>query len=140
MRIDNFLFFVWLLLPLLIWLLNIAIRRRLQYGGQFLIAVFSGYVVYVVGMFLLDAQLESEYMAFDLNSDGNITGDELTPEAEVAQHNLIADAGRATAPIFGFPLTAFWTTICLRPLSMLELWLWPSKSNDVDSGEKPSTK
>ncbi len=59
------------------------------------------YATLLFGVHLVDARLESELNAFDLNGDGFFTREEMNPAQEAAMARFVNDTGRALAPITG---------------------------------------
>jgi hypothetical protein len=80
-----------------------------------------GYLLFASCAWAADVMLEQRMNRFDLDGDGGIGGDELTPEAQQAMDDWANDTGRRLAIFTGFPLSAIWAAICLIPLCMGEL-------------------
>ena len=101
---------IWLALPALAWIVNLCTGKRIHPALLYVLMGILGYVVLLVSVWALDAQLEAEMNSYDLDGDGGFSGAELTPEAELAMEEWASDTGRTFAPIFGVPITAIWYT------------------------------
>ena len=102
---------LWAALPVITWIGNLSVRKRVHPAILYFATGVAGYVVLLVAVWAVDAKLEAEMNAFDLNGDGSFSGAELTPAAERAMEEWSSDTGRTFAPIFGVPITAIWYTI-----------------------------
>jgi hypothetical protein len=133
----NSLFGLWLFLPPTMWLLRLVANRRIQMLVLYLCTVVIGYFLFVGCAWAADTMLEQKMNSFDLDGDGAIGGDELTPEAQQAMDDWASDTGRTLAIFTGLPLTAIWAALCLIPLGVAE-WivrrLVSSRKPEVTSG------
>ena len=91
--------------PAIAFLANLFKKKRIHSMLLYLIACAVGYIVLLVGVWSVDQHLEGEMHSFDLDKDGGIGGDELTPEAQAAMDEWASDTGRSFAPIIGIPMT-----------------------------------
>ena len=111
---------LWFGLPLLLWLARLLANRRIHGFLLYLGTVLVGYFVFVGSAWTADFVLEQKMNRFDLDGDGGISGDELTPAAEQAMDEWASDTGRTFAVFTGLPVTAIWAAICLSPLCLGE--------------------
>lgn len=102
----------WPLVPAIVYFVSLFKKKRIHPALLYLLACVVGYVVLLFGVWATDQYLEAKMNSFDLDLDGGIGGDELTPEADAAIDEWASDTGRAFAPVIGFPLTAIWTAMC----------------------------
>lgn len=91
--------------------MNLGTGKRIHLAILYVLTGILGYVVLLMSVWALDARLEAEMNAFDLDGDGGFSGAELTPAAERAMEEWSSDTGRLFAPIFGIPITGIWYTI-----------------------------
>ncbi len=103
-----FLMIVWFTLPIMSWFANLCFDKRIHPVLLYPLAAIVGYLILVSSVWMADAQLTAEMNQYDLDGDGGIGGDELTPEAERAIDEWASDTGRTMAPFLGVPLTAIW--------------------------------
>jgi hypothetical protein len=119
------------------WLLRLVANRRIHILVLYLFAVVIGYFLLVGSAWVADIVLEQKMNSFDLDGDGGIGGDELTPEAQQAMDDWASDTGRTFAIFMALPLTAIWAALCLIPLGFGE-WivrrLISSRNPEVTSG------
>ena len=129
----------WVVLPFAMWLYRLTAQRRvhgfLLYAG----VVVVGYVLFVGCAWTADVALEQRMNSFDLDGDGGIGGEELTPEAQEALDAWASDTGRSLAIFTGLPLTGIWAAVCLVPLCGGE-WMYrrlvrPSQPATTSAGE-----
>jgi hypothetical protein len=111
--------------PLIFWLLNVFLLRRLHWLLLFGIAWITCYAVLMTAVAAVETELERELYRFDLNADGSFSENELTPEAERAFDAVTADTGRTFAPITGVPITCVWTMICFAVIAPVD---WTARS------------
>ena len=109
--ISSILSSLWIGLPVLAWIGNLLIRKRMHPALLFVLTGVAGYVVLLASVWALEVQLEAEMNSYDLDGDGAFRGAELTPAAERAMAEWSSDTGRTFAPIVGIPLTAAWYSI-----------------------------
>ena len=116
--VANALILIWFALPIPIWVAHLCIRRWLPpmllyilTGLLILFTAAAGYATLFASVWTIDAQLEAEMNRFDLDGDGGIGGDELTPEAQRAAEAWASDTGRTMAMVFGLPITVVWYAI-----------------------------
>lgn len=95
-----------------IWLI---VRRRTKVGQWFLSFMITSVVCYVIllpSVWLRGIQLRNELAEYDLDGDGNMADEVMTPEMEQAMDNFFSDTGRTLAPITGLFLcpmySGFW--------------------------------
>ena len=118
----NSLMLLWAVLPLLAWFFRLFVPRRIHGILLYISTVAVGYFLFVGCAWTSDILLEQRMNSFDLDGDGGIGGDELTPEAQEAMDDWASDTGRTLAVFTGFPITAIWAAICLTPLCIGE-WI-----------------
>ena len=103
--------FVWLVLPLIVWMINRFTGKRFHGMALFLIASIAGYVILLASVFLIDAEIAADLKRFEE------IGDDFSPEAIRARARFSNDTGRALAPFTGIPMTAVWYGIVFGALS-----------------------
>lgn len=116
-------FFIFLLffIPLL---QTVAYKRFLKTTpNPLLISVMSSIAIFLLillSVFISERNLQSELNAFDLNGDGFFSGEELTPEQDVAVMRVTSDTARTFAPITGgiFCFLYFIVQYCLLKFSV----------------------
>ena len=128
--LSNSLILLWVGLPLMMWLFRLVVPKRIHLIILYIFTVVIGYFVFVGCAWASDVLLEQRMNSFDLDGDGGIGGDELTPEAQKAIDEWASDTGRTMAPIFGAPLTAIWYTILFSFLFGGE-WVTKSLINEI---------
>ena len=109
--ISSVLFFLWVTLPILAWIANLAVGKRVHPAILYFVTCIAGYFLLLATVWAIDAELEAKMNSFDLNGDGAFSGAELTPACDQAMAEWSSDTGRAFAPILGVPYTALWYTI-----------------------------
>jgi hypothetical protein len=72
---------------------------------------------------LIDASLEKELYAFDLNGDGVFSGLEINPAQQEAMANFVNDTGRAMAPITGAIFSVTYIAISFT-VYFFASWAW----------------
>ena len=113
---------LWLALPLTVWLARLMSGKRIHGVFLFGICVFLGYFAFVGTAWTADAMIQQRLDSFDLNGDGDISGDENTPEAQEAMDDWASDTGRTLAIFTGLPITGIWAAFSLTPLCLVE-WI-----------------
>lgn len=118
---------IWLILfwgafPLLAWILRFFIPMRIHGIILYIITLVVGYCLFVGCARVSDVVIEQRMNSFDLDGDGGIGGNEMTPEAQAAIDDWASDTGRTFAIFIALPLTAIWSAICLTPLCLGE-WI-----------------
>jgi len=111
MILEQALFFVTLLVP---WVIFVANAKLFLGKHKVILAIVSIAFVYaslMLQVHLIDARLEKELYAFDLNGDGVFSGLEINPAQEKAMANLVNDTGLAMAPITGAIFSVLYTAI-----------------------------
>ena len=81
----------WFILPIIAWVGMLCTRRRLHpvlLVGLCVLTMMVGYFALLTAVWIVDVQLEAHMNSFDLDGDGGIGGDELTPEAEARQTGM----------------------------------------------------
>jgi hypothetical protein len=111
MILENILFVATLLFPWAIVIANICLFRGKFKLVAVLLSVVLVYAALLLQVHLVDARLERELYAFDLNSDGVFSGTEITAAQEAAMAALVNDTGRALAPISGAIFSFLYTGI-----------------------------
>jgi hypothetical protein len=112
-----------LLLPWAIFIANVRFFRGEHKIVSALASVMLVYIVLILQVHLIDARLETELYAFDLNGDGVFTGAEIVPAQEAAMADWANDTARAMAPITGAIFSALYTLISFT-ICFLGSWLW----------------
>ena len=111
MILEQALFAISLLAP---WAILVANAKLFLGKHKVILAIVSVAFVYaslMLQVHLIDARLEKELYAFDLNGDGVFSGLEINPAQEEAMANLVNDTGRAIAPITGAIVSVLYTAI-----------------------------
>lgn len=123
MLLEKSLFVITLLLPLVIFISN----NKFFQGKRKLFSVIASIVFVYVALLLqvhfMDARLEKELYAFDLNGDGVFSGIEIKPDQEAAMSSLVNDTGRALAPITGAIFSVLYSLAAFIFVSFAT-WLW----------------
>lgn len=123
MLLEKSLFVITLLLP---WVIFISNNKFFQ-GKRKLFSVIASIVFVYVALLLqvhfIDARLEKELYAFDLNGDGVFSGIEINPDQEAAMSSLVNDTGRAMAPITGAIFSVLYSFAAFVFVSSAS-WLW----------------
>jgi hypothetical protein len=123
MILSRLLVFAFAATPLSMWLLNVFMfRRRIYPIILFTLAFLIGYVVLLMAVAALDAELDYELHRHDINGDGALSGEELTAEAERAMDAVTSDTGRNFAAVTGIPITFLWTTLNFTVIGVVD-WL-----------------
>lgn len=111
MILEQALFVITLLAP---WA-TLVVNAKLFLGKHkvifAMVSVAFVYASLMLQVHLIDARLEKELYAFDLNGDGVFSGLEINPAQEEAMANLVNDTGRAMAPITGAVFSVLYTAI-----------------------------
>lgn len=83
-----------------------------KYRGQLSLAAKISIFVFVItysfvmyGALITDIYLSYKLEQFDLDGDGMFSGEEVTPEQELALKKVVSDTGRVFAPITGLVLS-----------------------------------
>lgn len=110
MLITNILQIAFYFCPLVCWLLNaFLLRRAISLLGLFTICSIVCFLIMMISIPVIDAELKFEISRHDLDNDGSVSGSEISAKARSKLETLNADTGRALAPIFGLPMSAIWT-------------------------------
>ena len=96
--LSNSLLLLWAGLPVMMWLFRLVVPKRIHVIILYIFTVAIGYFVFVGCAWASDVLLEQRMNSFDLDGDGGIGGDELTPEAQQAIDEWASDTGRTMAP------------------------------------------
>ncbi|WP_281985096.1 hypothetical protein [Azonexus hydrophilus] len=123
MILEQALFFIALLAP---WAILVAKAKLFPGKYKAIFAIVSVVFVYaslMLQVHLIDARLEKELYAFDLNGDGVFSELEINPAQEEAMANLVNDTGRAMAPITGAIFSLLYTAISFM-VYFFASWGW----------------
>jgi hypothetical protein len=88
--------------------------RVLPMKGNLKLALISFLILYayIVGSaWLTDYQIEQRLHLFDLDGDGSLNSNEMTPEAKAALDRFSQDTGRKLAPITGFIFSSLYVSV-----------------------------
>jgi hypothetical protein len=113
------------LIPLIVAGVSFKYRNQLSVAAK--ISLFSFVVTYsfvMYGALATDFYLNHKLQQFDLNGDGFFSGNEVTPEQELAMKKLISDTGRTLAPFTGIILSTFLSVI-LFLIMKLGFYVYP---------------
>ena len=123
MSLSQLLQITYALTPLISWLLNVfAFRRRIHWFVLFILACIAGYVILMLAVQVVEAELERELYRHDVDGDGAFSENEITADAERAMDAVSSDTGRTFAPITGVPITFVWTSLNFITISVID-WL-----------------
>jgi hypothetical protein len=111
MILEKTLAVIALLFPWAIFITNIRLFHWRYTIFSVVLSVVLVYVALILQVHFIDARLEKELYAFDLNGDGVFSGAEICQAQEVAMANLVNDTGRAMAPITGAIFSFLYTGI-----------------------------
>jgi len=115
-------YYTFLALPAGLWFATrFLFRNRIHWLVLWPVAMVACYCILLLGVHLLDAQLETELYKHDLNGDRSFSGAEVTPAMEKAMGRLTNDTGRALAPITGVPFSIIWVSMNYIPLGLISL-------------------
>lgn len=108
--------FVWLIFALSIpaFVFGLSKLKAFPVKHKFLLAIISFLFLYgyiVASAQIEDYRLDKELQQYDLNGDGMFNSEELTPEAENVMQRVAQDTGRTLAPITGFIISWFYTSL-----------------------------
>lgn len=123
MILEKILSVIALLFPWAIFIANIKFFHGKYKIVSVLVSVAFVYAALILQVHFIDARLERELYAFDLNGDGVFSGTEINPAQEAAMANLVNDTGRAMAPITGAIFSVLYTAISFI-ICFLASWLW----------------
>lgn len=87
---------------------SIAFKYRSQLTLAAKISLFTFVTTYSLVMYsalVTDIYLSYKLEQFDLNGDGFFSGEEVSPEQEMALKKVVSDTGRVFAPITGLILS-----------------------------------
>lgn len=87
---------------------GVAYKYRGQLSLAAKISIFTFVTTYslvMYGALITDIYLSYKLEQFDLNGDGLFSGEEVTPEQEMALTRVVSDTGRVFAPITGLILS-----------------------------------
>lgn len=68
---------------------------------------FAVYLLLLTGVIFLEYHYDVALQKFDLNGDGNFSGDEITSEQQIAMRNVTNDLGRTFAAYTGVFISGF---------------------------------
>jgi hypothetical protein len=129
-------YYAFLAAPAIVWFTNqFFLGNRIHWLLLWLTATVSCYVILLLGVHLLDSQLEADLYKHDVNGDRTFSDAEDTPAMREAMGRLTNDTGRALAPVTGVPFSIFWVTFNYIPLGLVSLAIWRYRSHrgDFDS-------
>ncbi len=108
--------------PIILFLfLRYVLRVKMR---PFVFSCLSGLIIYITILawaWIVDAQLQAELDAFDLNGDGFFSEDERSREQEEAMIRVVNDTGRALAPITG-GIFSFCYVFLIYFLTLVKRW------------------
>lgn len=134
--IASALMFLWFATPLLAFLANLRRQQRRHALLLYAITIAVGFPLAVGAAWAADAHLRMALDRFDLDGDGSIGGEELTPEAQRALDEFANDTGRALVIVTGIPLTAIWSGLCLGLLFSAQ-WLLSKATGSASASSVP---
>ncbi len=102
---------LWLALPAVAWIANFFLPCRLHPAILFVSVGLTCYLLMTITILTEFSGYEREFTEFDLNGDGELDREELTPAAIDLQDKIAGDTGRVFGPIFAAPITVIWVTI-----------------------------
>ena len=102
---------LWFFLPIPSWMINRLTGKRIHPVLLYFLVTICGYLSFVSAAWLADIEMTAKMNSFDLDGDGGIGGDEMTPEAQEAMDDWANDTGRTLAPFIGGPVTAIFYLI-----------------------------
>ena len=123
MLLEKSLFVLTLLLPWVIFISNNKFFQGKRKVCSVITSIVLVYVVLLLQVHFIDARLEKELYAFDLNGDGVFSGIEINPDQEAAMSSLVNDTGRALAPITGAIFSVLYSFAAFILISSAS-WLW----------------
>jgi hypothetical protein len=123
MILEEPLFVIALLCPWAIFIADIKFFQGKYKIVSVLVSVVFVYAALILQVHVIDARLERELYAFDLDGDGVFSGAEINPAQEAAMANWANDTGRAMAPITGAIFSVLYTAISFI-IYFLASWLW----------------
>ena len=100
-----------LLLPWVIFAANLKFFRGKYKAVSAIASIVFVYAALMLQVNFIDAKLEKELYAFDLNGDEVFSGTEITSAQEAAMEAFVNDTGRAMAPITGAIFAVLYTSI-----------------------------
>lgn len=118
---EQALFIISLMAPWVILVANAKLFHGKHKVIAFVVSAALTYAALNLQVLLIDAKLENELYAFDLNGDGVFSGVEITPAQEAAMADLVNDTGRAMAPITGAIFSVIYAAISLT-IYLLASW------------------
>jgi len=101
-KINSYIFtFSFLLSPIILggWLLIKTQNSDSRWLVYFGINIILCYVLVILSVRSICWHYEYELNKYDLDGDGMLSGDEITPDMEKAMHRFTNDTGRTFAPI-----------------------------------------
>jgi hypothetical protein len=88
---------------------------------NFLIALFSTIIFYIsiiVMMITIRLLMKIEHDSFDLDGNGFITGEEVTPASIESNRNAVHDTGLSMAPFTGILFSIIYFILIIIPLAI----------------------
>ena len=110
MKTSLVLIVAWLVCPAVFWF---VLRRRYSVAKLGCLAYLAGYILLLVTVAVIGAELWHDMQSYDLNGDGMIMGVEETPAAMKAEREWSSDLGRNLAPVVGIPYVLIWYTLVI---------------------------
>lgn len=79
------------------------------------------YLFIIGGAWVTDAHLFAILQGYDLDGNGVLNDDELTPMATQAMQNVAGDTGRAMAPMIGLVIAPIGVMVCFMTGKFLQI-------------------
>ena len=109
---HHILSWVALLLPFATWCISrTSSDKSMRCLVYPLLTFVCAMALFAIAGVLVERDILREIASFDLDGDGSITGDEVSPASEEAELRWSSDVGRNFAPIIGPPIFAIWILV-----------------------------
>jgi len=102
------LFIMWLLLPVVGWIVYVCRGRKMHPAlFVFLIGIF-GCMLLITAVWVGGMEGQADLDRYDLDGNGSFSEEELTPEAAAALDDWANDAGSVMGSALAIPMTGIW--------------------------------
>ena len=93
------------------WFVRKFLNKKLSAISLAFISSLVFYCFVLLIVLVIDWQLKSDLMRYDLNGDGYFSGEELIPEQEKARKRYVSDTSRRLIPFTGVIVAFFYFSV-----------------------------